>query len=329
MTTITRNRARPLWPILIFAVASGLATPGAAAIVLDLPAGSQNTTETVTTLDSYRLPTAPWDGAAVPAKRIEGQISRQAFRMGGPGVTTLQILAPLRQQIADQGYEILFECAATACGGFDFRFDTEVLSGPAMYVDLTDYRFLAAASPDQTEHVSLLVSRSATAGFVQIIRVTAPGSDPAPQIGTSAEQPTTTGTPTAPRVAPVAPEEIATPLDSDGHVILTDLIFDTGSSSLGSGSFASLEALAAYLSASPDRRIALVGHTDATGSLQTNIALSRRRAGSVKERLVSTYNIAAGRLDAEGMGYLAPIASNLTDTGREANRRVEAVLLPE
>ncbi|WP_232824916.1 OmpA family protein [Primorskyibacter marinus] len=326
MTIITRNRARLLWPLLILAAASVLAMPGKAAIVLDLPTGSRNTAETVATLDSYRLPTAPWDGTTVPAQRLEGQISRQAFRVGGAGATTLQILAPLRQQIADQGYDVLFECAATACGGFDFRFGTEVLPGPAMYVDLTDYRFLAAAAPDQTEHLSLLVSRSAAAGFVQVIRVTAPGADAAPQIGTFAAQPTTTGAVTAP---PDAPGDIATRLDRNGHVILTDLIFDTGAAALGTGNFASLEALAAYLRANPDRRIVLVGHTDATGSLAINVALSRRRAASVKDRLVSAYEISASRLDAEGMGYLAPIASNLTDSGREANRRVEAVLLPK
>jgi OOP family OmpA-OmpF porin len=75
-------------------------------------------------------------------------------------------------------------------------------------------------------------------------------------------------------------------------------------------------------------RVALVGHTDATGSLDANIALSRKRAASVKDRLVRAYGIAVSRLDAEGMGYLAPIASNLTQAGRDANRRVEAVLLP-
>ena len=304
----------------------GPALPGAAAVVLDLPSGTRAAAEEVTALDSYRLPLGVWDGATLPAKPVEGQISRQAFRIGGAGVTTLQILAPLRQQMIDQGYTVLFECADTACGGFDFRFATEVLPGPAMYVDLTDFRFLSAVAPDQSEHLSLLVSRSATAGFVQIIRVSAPGSAPPTRIGTQADRPSTA---IAPVMAEVAPGEIAAPLDSLGHAILPDLTFDTGSASLGGGEFASLSALADYLRAHPDRRIALVGHTDAVGSLDANIALSRKRAASVKDRLVSAYDIAASRLDAEGMGYLSPIASNLTEDGREANRRVEAVLLPQ
>ncbi len=75
-------------------------------------------------------------------------------------------------------------------------------------------------------------------------------------------------------------------------------------------------------------RIMLVGHTDSVGGLDPNIALSRDRAASVRQRLIDAYGVAPNRLEAQGMGYLAPIASNLTAQGRETNRRVEAVLLP-
>ena len=72
----------------------------------------------------------------------------------------------------------------------------------------------------------------------------------------------------------------------------------------------------------------LVGHTDSVGLLEPNIALSRSRAESVRQRLINQYGVPEDRIDAHGMGYLAPIATNLTAQGREANRRVEAVLLP-
>jgi OOP family OmpA-OmpF porin len=71
----------------------------------------------------------------------------------------------------------------------------------------------------------------------------------------------------------------------------------------------------------------LVGHTDATGGLEINISVSRRRAASVVERLVAAYNVPRAQIAAEGVGYLAPRATNLTDAGRTANRRVEAVLV--
>ncbi|MFC6587568.1 OmpA family protein [Sulfitobacter pacificus] len=55
--------------------------------------------------------------------------------------------------------------------------------------------------------------------------------------------------------------------------------------------------------------------------------MSRARARSVRQRLIDGYGVSAARLDAEGMGYLAPVASNIDEAGREQNRRVEVVLL--
>ena len=49
----------------------------------------------------------------------------------------------------------------------------------------------------------------------------------------------------------------------------------------------------------------------------------------MRARLISEYGIDPARIEAEGMGYLAPVASNLTEAGRQANRRVEAILLSE
>jgi OOP family OmpA-OmpF porin len=116
-------------------------------------------------------------------------------------------------------------------------------------------------------------------------------------------------------------------LVQQGHLILSDLRFESGSSELGAGPFISLQDLAAFLKTDADLRVALVGHTDAVGGLNPNIALSKQRAGSVLERLVSAHSVPRRQLEAEGMGYLSPIAPNLTQAGREANRRVEAVLL--
>ena len=45
------------------------------------------------------------------------------------------------------------------------------------------------------------------------------------------------------------------------------------------------------------------------------------------DRLVEGHGVPRAQLEADGVGYLAPIASNLSEAGRQANRRVEAVLL--
>jgi outer membrane protein OmpA-like peptidoglycan-associated protein len=80
------------------------------------------------------------------------------------------------------------------------------------------------------------------------------------------------------------------------------------------------------LRANPNLQVALVGHTDSAGSLEGNIGLSKRRARAVRQRLINAHGVRADQLAAEGMGYLSPVGSNLTEVGRNANRRVEVIV---
>lgn len=283
---------------------------------LTLPTGARQLSERVSPRAGYALPTGPFADGAVPARGFEGRVARRTWRLGG-GPTPLQIMAPLRDQVVADGYEILFQCDARACGGFDFRFGTEVVPAPDMHVDLRNYRFLSAIRGD-AEALSLLVSSGENAAHVQVIQVipveaaplaVAPAGEASPTPKTGSES------------------DLLSAFLGEGHVVLSDLDFATGAARLGDGPFASLATLAGFLRDNPEARIAVVGHTDTVGGLADNIALSRRRAGAVRERLIEAYDIAAGRIEAEGTGYLAPVASNRTPEGREANRRVEAVLL--
>jgi OOP family OmpA-OmpF porin len=110
-------------------------------------------------------------------------------------------------------------------------------------------------------------------------------------------------------------------------VVLPGLDFETGSAALADRTYPALRALAGYLAADPARRIALVGHTDRVGELDSNMALSKQRAASVAERLVDRHGVAPEKLESHGVGYLSPRAPNATSGGREMNRRVEAVPL--
>ncbi len=278
---------------------------------LTLPSSARQISDRTSLLDSYDLPTGPYADGAVPARTVEGRVERFSWRLQAGSSTTLQILAPLRDQIKAQGFEVLFECEARTCGGFDFRFDTEVIPTPDMYVAIQDYRFLSATKG--SEVLSLLVSRNPPDGYIQMIRVT-------PQ--------------DAPDPSPVVIEEtvdgaggLLTEFEQTGHVILDDLHFRTGEVALGDGPFASLALLAGFLAENPGTRLALVGHTDDTGALEANISVSKRRAEAVRTRLIDAHGIAARRIEAQGVGYLAPITSNATAEGRDLNRRVEAVLL--
>ncbi len=297
------------------ALAALLMTGPVAAQDLTLPASARQISDRTSPLDSYDLPTGPYANGSVPAETREGRVERYTWRLQAGSSTTLQLLAPLRDQIEAQGYKILFECDARACGGFDFRFATEVIPSPDMYVAVRDYRFLSAMRGE--EALSLLVSRNPPDAYVQLIRVLPTGAPEAEDETVAAP---------APAQGP-APIDMLGRLQSRGRVILSGLDFGTGAGALGEGPFDALGELAQILAADPALHLALVGHTDNVGGLDSNIDLSRRRAEAVRDRLIEQYGIAPDRLEAQGAGYLAPIASNLTAEGRDANRRVEAVLM--
>ena len=288
---------------------------GADAQSLSFPSNATLTRETVTGLDSYAMPIGPWADGVSPVRVVEGQVTQQAWRILATGLTTLQLIRPLRDQLRNDGYDIVFECRDQDCGGFDFRFGTQVLPPPYMQVNLGDFRYLAATK-DDTEVLSVIASKSTRAGYVQVTRAGLAKTDVATADAAPLRSPSTA----------VPTVDLAADLQTTGRAILTGLTFETGSSQLSPRPFDALQALADYLANAPDLQVALVGHTDSSGALDINIALSKRRAGSVLERLVSDYGVARKQLEAQGMGYLAPVASNLTQEGRDANRRVEVII---
>lgn len=302
-----------------------VATP-IAAQELSLPTGLQLAAEDVSAADSVRLPTAPYDGTPPPL--AEGRIVRRVYSFIGSSLTTLQIVDPVRKGLKEQGYREIFTCADAACGGFDFRFQLDLLPEPEMHVDLGDYRYVLLHNADLSpSDVTLVASRSSSTAFLHITGVY-PAETP-PSVQTSldpGEDVQTVSNPTI-SAATVPSGDLIERLELTGSVTLDDLEFETGSAALGQGDFASLQELAEWLAENPSARVALVGHTDAVGSLGANIALSRRRAQAVAERMTGALGTRSGQLEALGAGYLAPRASNLTEEGRSANRRVEAVLL--
>lgn len=299
-----------IWRAALLAL---MAVP-AQALDLEMPSAARLTAERNTVPDRFAAPTGVFSDGIVPTVPVEGEVQRTAYRLTTAGLTPLQVMRPVRDQIEAAGYSIVLDCEATTCGGYDFRFAVEVLPGPNMYVDIRNYHALtavkgSAASP--AEVVFVLTSSASSSSYVQVIH--------AKTLGRTVVVPPANG----------APDDFGARFLAQGHFVLSGLDFESGTSTLGPGPFGALADLAAFLDAQPEQRIALVGHTDSVGGLAPNIALSKRRAQSVRERLISKYGIAGARLDAEGMGYLAPIASNLSPEGRDANRRVEAILLTQ
>lgn len=108
-------------------------------------------------------------------------------------------------------------------------------------------------------------------------------------------------------------------------VTFSDVLFDVGQATLKPGAVARIDQLAVVMKEYPERNVLIEGFTDSTGSMATNQRLSERRAMSVRQELVAR-GIDARRIVARGHADKYPVAENSTASGRQQNRRVEAVL---
>jgi uncharacterized repeat protein (TIGR01451 family) len=116
-------------------------------------------------------------------------------------------------------------------------------------------------------------------------------------------------------------------LEKDRIVILEKVFFATGKDVILDRSFSLLTEVAATLRAHPEvKRLRVEGHTDDQGNDESNMALSQRRAMSVRAFLVER-GVDPARLVAQGYGETRPVAQNNSAKGREQNRRVEFVVL--
>lgn len=123
----------------------------------------------------------------------------------------------------------------------------------------------------------------------------------------------------------VSASEMSKIIASTGRAALYGILFDTAKADIKPESKSALEEIAKLLKAEPALKLPVVGHTDNQGSLDSNIALSKRRAEAVNAALASQYGVAASRLSAFGVADLTPVASNTDEGGRTKNRRVELV----
>lgn len=108
-------------------------------------------------------------------------------------------------------------------------------------------------------------------------------------------------------------------------VTLGDVLFETGRADIKPGAYDSLRKLAAFLRDHPERRILIEGYTDSTGSDDTNLVLSQRRAEAVAMAL-QTLGVTPGRVAVKGYGDSYPVADNGSATNRALNRRVEVYI---
>jgi chemotaxis protein MotB len=115
---------------------------------------------------------------------------------------------------------------------------------------------------------------------------------------------------------------------------VADVLFDSGKVKIRPEVYSILDKVAAVLGENvPDLKVGIEGHTDSepikVSGWKSNWELSTARALSVLHYLVDRKNINPERLSAIGYGEHRPIASNASREGRQLNRRVEVVILPQ
>lgn len=117
----------------------------------------------------------------------------------------------------------------------------------------------------------------------------------------------------------------------DGDNLVLDMpsevTFAVDSSNIDAGFRNTLDQVATTLTQYEKTYVDVLGHTDSTGSDAYNQALSERRASAVSNYL-SSRGVQQARLATRGYGESQPKASNLDESGRAANRRVEIRLVP-
>ena len=244
------------------------------------------------------------------AQAVEGRVTR--IQYAAPAEQSVAaVFRSYRKALEAAGFEPLFTCKRDDCGKNAFA--AVIKSKHLLYS--RDYRYLAAKLPRPEEgdvYVSLFVGMADVGGGAFFKRVLTQLD----VVETEA---------LGEKMVVVDAGEMAKSIDATGRVALYGIYFDTDKTDIKPESKETLDQIAKLLTDQGALNLVVVGHTDNQGKLDYNMDLSKRRAEAVKQALVADYGIAAGRLAAWGVGYLAPVASNRGEEGRAKNRRVELV----
>jgi hypothetical protein len=133
--------------------------------------GSVITGYQVKDFDAARMQGAAFkDGQPTDARRLEGRITRIAYRTN-PGPSILEVSRNFETQLAKAGFETLLACDVDACGGIPFSESIDALPIPQMWVDGFNYRYFSGRKTDggRETYASLIVSENNREIYAQLV----------------------------------------------------------------------------------------------------------------------------------------------------------------
>jgi len=317
--------------VLAFALAATVMAPAAAADVpgaKDYPGikryeGASIVEYKTQKFTHYTLPLGAADEADADnkpvfaaSKQVSGALTRLSYTVPA-GISSADVFENYENELAAKGYQVLFKADGGAIGKRqDTIFDGVGTQLFSYSPDAAHFLTAELTKDGGTVSIALYVTEFED-GYTRDIEV-AKGQAIVQldviESGTLQD-----------KMVTVTAAEIEKSLSAQGHIALYGIYFDFAKADLKPDSKPALDQIAQFLKDEPSLKIHVVGHTDNVGGMDTNMALSRARAGSVVSALVKQYGIPASRLNPAGVGPLAPVAPNDSDEGRAKNRRVELI----
>jgi OOP family OmpA-OmpF porin len=271
--------------------------------------GSQVLEHKVVEFDEFQLPMGPIvdTDKFTKSQHLEGKVTRFKYSMP-ENRSSLEIERSYENALRRGGFEVLFTCSGKPCFGDKFHWGYTSGSWGTWCGNCAEpMKFLSAklSRPSGDIYVSLVVVKDAYEGGTWLSVVEVKGMEAG--------------------LVKVDASAMAKDIAETGHASLYGIYFDSGKSVVRPESDPTLSEIAKLMASNPRLKLQVVGHTDNVGTFTDNLVLSKQRADAVLTALVQRYRVLAERLQAGGVGPMAPIATNKNEDGRGKNRRVELV----
>ncbi len=330
--------------VIILLFVMGLLLPLTEGYAVDLPgskdhpllkrfAGSEIVGYHVKRFDEYELQTSTFNRYNLETKRREyvapslkpeGRLTRIWYEVPGD-VGSLEVFRNYLNELRSKGFVILYDSkkdpAATQWNNYLAPFGSmDIETNRAKYIFFAADRVGICVA-------SAKMNRPAGNAYVHLTVVEWGKADPVfkAKRGAYVAVDIIETQPMVQKMVTVTADQISNSLNTTGKVSLYGIYFDTNKWEIKPASRPSLQEIAKLMKQNPALKLHVVGHTDNVGGYEFNMGLSKHRADAVVASLVKEYAIPATRLTANGVAYLAPVAPNTAEAGREKNRRVELV----